>query len=171
MAIAHLFGLTATHPFTNWRRIMLAHPSVAHALLISSFQEAGGYKSSLRDWKASEGRSLTGGIRIKGAGYKPPEEWQINAVVTRTMVALFEVLLATQNGAAVPLSLVDEFEKTTYISPYMNVPAWLTGSPVTGALGYPEGYAAYNVWVDVDQGYKTMLTSDRYLLQFTALQA
>jgi hypothetical protein len=171
MPIAHLFGLTPTHPFATWRRVTLAHPAVAHSLLISVFPGAEGYKSSLRDWQTSDGRSLTGGVRVKGAGYKPPEEWQISATVTRTMIQLFEILLATQNSTAAPVTLVDEFERTTYIAGATREPAWLAGYPVTSALGYPEGYAAYNVWLDVDADYKTFLTPDRYLLQFQALQA
>lgn len=169
--IAHLQGLTSTNPYTAFKRVTLAHPSAAHSLLLSGFQEAGGYQSSLRDWKVSGGRSLTGGVRVTGAGYKPPEQWQLNAVANKRMVSLFEVLLALQNSTSTPVSLVDEFEKAIYVAGAMNLPAWLAGYPVTGDLGYPEGFAAYNVWLDVDEGYKTFLGADRYLLQFQALQA
>lgn len=171
MSIAHLFGLTTTHPFTTWRRVTLAHPSIAHSLLITAFPSSEGYKSSLRDFKTSEGRSLTGGVRVTGAGYRPPQQWQISAVVSRQMITLFEALLATQNSSSIPPTLVDEFEQAIHVVGATNEPAWLTGYPVTNTLGYPEGFAAYNVWLDVDADYKTFQSSDRYLLQFQALQA
>jgi hypothetical protein len=170
MAIAHLHGLTLTDPFTNWRRVTLAHPAVPHSLLIALFQGEQSYKSTLRNWKSSDGRSLTGSIKIQGGHYKPPEEWQIAGIFSKTMKDLFEALLAVQNSTAIPISLVDQFEPTIYVAGSMNEPSWLSGFPITGEAGYPEGFAAYNVWLDVDANYKTFLAINRYLVQFSAQQ-
>jgi hypothetical protein len=170
MAIAHFHGLTPTDPFTRWRRVTLAHPAVPHSLVIAAFQGVQSYQSTLRDWKASDGRSLTGSIRIQGGHYKPPEEWQLAGIFTKTMKDLFEALLAVQNSTATPVSLIDQFEPAIYVTGSMNEPNWLSGYPITGELGYPEGFAAYNVWLNVDANYKTFLSSDRYLVQFSAQQ-
>lgn len=171
MAIAGVDFYSPTNPVTAFKRIVLAHASVADSLVIHSFPDpTNGYQSSLSGWRKTDGRSLTGALKVQGAGYAPPPEWQISCNATPTMVNVFTAILRAQKYTSIPVSLSDYFEKIEYIAGQMNVPSWLSGYPVTNARGLPEGYAAYNVVLDVDRSYKTIRSNSRILLQFSALQ-
>lgn len=171
MAIAGVDFYGSTNPVTAMRWVQLSHPSVVDSVLIHAFPDpANGYQSSLSGWRKSDGRSLTGSLKVQGAGYAPPQEWQINAYATPTMVNVFSALLRAQKYTSTPVTLADKWEKIEYISGQMDVPSWLSGYPVTNARGLPEGYAAYNVVLDVDRNYKQWQTTTWLLLQFSALQ-
>jgi hypothetical protein len=132
MAFCHLFGLTTVNPFTAMKYVVLAHSSAPHSLLLGAWPDEKGYQSTLSDWKSTDGRSLSGSLRVQGGSYKPPERWELNAIANKRMVTLFNVLLGLQNVSAVPLSLTDKAEQAVYLAGAMNVPAWLPGYPVTG---------------------------------------
>lgn len=171
MAIAGVNFYSATNPVTAFRRVEITHPAVVDRVLIHSFPDPlVGYKSSLQGWLRTDGRSLSGGLRLQGAGYAPPSDWQISCNATPVMVGVFGQILRAQNDTSTAASLLDYFEKIEYIPGQMAAPTWL-GTPSTNARGYLEGYAAYNVVIDVDRDYKTLRSADRYLLQFSALQA
>jgi hypothetical protein len=171
MAIAGVDFYQSTNPVTAQKQIRLAHPSVVDSLVIHSFPDPNdGYKSSLSGWRKADGRSLTGALKVQGAGYAPPPTWQISANVTPTMVNIFTAILRAQKYTSIPVSLVDMFEKIEYIAGQMDEPAWISGYPETGPRGLPTGFAAYNVVLDVDTSYKTSRSNNRFLLQFSALQ-
>lgn len=170
MAIVSLFGLTSTNPLVHFRRVTLAHPSVAHSLLLASFPGDSGYRSTLRSFKASDGRSLTGSIRLQGGGFKPPNEWEISAIGNKPMRDLLEILLLTQQTSTTPISLIDEYERALFLDGASNPINWLSGYPVTGPLGYPEGFAAYNVHLDVGSDWWEYRGGGRFALQFSAVE-
>lgn len=170
MMYAHLHGLSPTDPFVNWRRLILTRPEIEHILVLAAWADDRGYRSTLQGWKATDGRSLTGGLRIKGVSYKPPEEWEITTIVTATQMTLFNILLATQNVTGEPISLLDLFEPALYVPDLMREPVWMPGQPTINELGYQQGFAAYQARIDVDSGYDSRYGPDRYLLQFSAKQ-
>jgi hypothetical protein len=171
MAIAGVDFFGSINPVTAFKQIQLAHPSVADSLVIHSFPDPNdGYKSSLSGWRKADGRSLTGALKVQGAGYAPPSTWQISANVTPVMITIFTALLKAQKYYSTPVALADLFERIEYIAGQMDEPNWLPGFPITGPRGLPTGYASYNVVLDVDTNYKTSRSNNRFLLQFSALQ-
>lgn len=170
MAIATFFGLQATNPYTDTKLIQLAHPTVPHSLILAEFGEDG-YQSNLQDWAKTDGRSLTGALNVNGQNFKPTYQIQASCTVVEVQLQLLEVLVLAQVSTGVPISLVDRYQKVTLLPGALSSPNWINGSPVTGSLGYLEGYAAYNVWVDLDDNYRKDQGGGWFLAQFVAKSA
>lgn len=171
MSICHLYGLSSTSPFTKWRSLSLSHPDVAHTLELTAFQGAEGYRSTLTGWTVSNGRSQAGSLRIQGYRFPPPYKASVSAIVSGLQGELFRQFLAAQELGTDPITLSDRIGKLVHIAGVMTTPTWLSGSPSTNEAGQTVGYAAFNVLLDVDEAYLSQAGSDRFLLQFTAIQS
>jgi hypothetical protein len=168
--LCHLWGLTSDNPFPAYKSVTLAHPDLPHALLITGWQDEQGYRSTLQNLSATNGRSLTGALRVTGGGYLPPHRWQFSMFGSALMQELFELLLRVQAASPTPIGLSDRVTRVPYLSAVMPTPAWLPGSPTPSLLGHSAGFTAWNCQVTVDEQYAIQVAPDRYLLQFQAEQ-
>ena len=164
-------GLTTLEPNTSTGRIVLSHPSVAHSLVLFLVPDESGYQPTIDGWQAADGRSLTGGIRVKGRYQNPVEELQCSFLVSESQVQLFEWLKRTQDNTTTAITCQDWIHKVTQI-PGQTAPTWLAGWPQTNPLnGLPQGYQSFSCWVDTDRGYKTPQVGNLYwLLQMQLLR-
>jgi hypothetical protein len=132
-------GTSLINPYPiEHKHIILAHPLVPDALILAQFQSEP-YNRSLVGFPASDGRSRTGGIRVKGDRYAPQPEWDFNLSCKTPQLYLFEQLLYTQSLSVIPITFTDNFA----------------------------GTGAATVFVDVDGRYSTPATTiDLWKLQF-----
>jgi hypothetical protein len=129
-----------------------------------------GFAPDLDGYQTADGRSSRGAIRIAGGYQAPIEQITCTYYATPEMVRLFDWLKRVQDSSDIPITLQDWTQKITQI-PGQAAPSWLPGSPVTGSLGIPEGYQAFVVWIDTDQGYKPYSSGNCLsVLQFQALR-
>jgi len=150
------------------RYLLLSHPLSSHAVALTEFGESG-FERTLTGFLGSDGRTISGAIKIIGGGYLPKQQWQIKeCIVNNTQLKLFESLLALQSSSKIGMVLWDSWDLYQLIPNSTIPPTWLSGSPVTNELGYSEGYTAWNVFVDVDEGFKKFIGNKRNLLQFVA---
>jgi hypothetical protein len=163
-------GVEATDVWTNLGRVILAHPSVSHALVLFCVQSEDGYQPAVDGWQVSGGRSITGGVRIAG-GYRPPrEELQCSFLCSCEQVQLFDWLKRAQDNSSNPITVQDWVQKVVQ-PPGAPPPNWLPGWPVSNSIGIAEGFQSFNAWVDTDRGYKTPVSGTQWWsLQFQAMR-
>jgi hypothetical protein len=139
MSYVSWVGTTPTNPYPiAQKHIILAHPLVPDALILAQFQ-TDPYSRSLVGFPASDGRSRSGGIRVKGDRYPAQPEWEFNLSCKTPQLNLFEALLSVQSTSPVPVTFTDNFS----------------------------GTGAATVWIDVDGRYATPATTiDLWKLQF-----
>jgi hypothetical protein len=139
MSFIHWKGTTATNPYpVEVKHIILAHPVSPDALILAEFQ-TDPFNRSRVGFAASDGRSRTGGIRVKGDRFTAPPEWDFNLMCKSPQLALFEALLDVQSTSPIPITFTDNFAMT----------------------------GAQTVWVDVDARYASPATTiDLWKLQF-----
>jgi hypothetical protein len=118
--------------------LTLTAATVADTLVLAEFQDSP-YSLNREGFSTSDGRSLTGSIRVKNNAYIPPHKWHLAFIINRTQANLFETILLAQK-AGQQIVLFDRF-----------------GTDMTTS-----------VWVDVDDRYLTEQAPDWLLLQFTA---
>lgn len=124
--------------------LLLSTATIPDTLVLAEFSEEP-YQRRTEGLDRSDGRSLTGSLRIKG-NIAPPT-WRIdcNFVITKEQLLLFEQILIAQKAAEM-ITIADYFAET----------------PQTGPC-----------WVDVDARYATRWAyypELEYLLQFVALE-
>jgi len=85
---------------------ILSHPLSADALVLSQF-DSDPYKRALEGFAQSDGRSLTGSLKIKGGSYAAVAEWSFNLLIKPPQLVLFESLLNLQKQG--PITLQDSF--------------------------------------------------------------
>jgi hypothetical protein len=127
-------------PGVGTAHIVLAAAGVVDTLLLMEFQGDNPREVVREGYDKSDGRSLTGSIKVKGNQYNPTKIWHCAFVVNRTQINLFESMLAAQRGGG-QVALTDNWEGV--------------------------GVAA-NVYLDVDDRYATSISAAWYLLQFVA---
>ena len=135
-------GITLGDPYFGGTHLylVLAHPAVADALVLGQFQSQP-YQRNLVGLNKSDGRSLTGNLKITGPRYAPSPKWEINVICKPPQIELFEQLLEAQRITDQAISLVDRF----------------------GAND------ASNIWIDVDDRYRTEVAGCQWWqLQFSA---
>jgi hypothetical protein len=139
MSFIHWKGTTATNPYPiAVKHIILAHPLSPDALILSEFQ-SDPYNRSRVGFPASDGRSRSGSIRVKGERYTAPPQWDFNLMAKTPQLALFEALLDMQSTSPIPITFTDNFANS----------------------------GLHTVWVDVDQQYASPATTiDLWKLQF-----
>lgn len=139
MSFVHWKGLTTANPYpVEVKHIILAHPLVNDALILAEFQ-TDPFNRSRVGFAASDGRSRTGGIRVKGDRYTAPPEWNFNLMAKTQQLNLFEVLLDIQATSPIPITFTDNFAMS----------------------------GAHTVWIDVDSQYASPATTiDLWKLQF-----
>jgi hypothetical protein len=121
--------------------LILSHAAVADSLLLSEYDDRP-YEYYPIGWTKSAGRSLLGAIRLNGNNWKK-DVWECNFHTTQAQADLFDSLLQAQQDNT-PISIADR---------------WKTAPIVR------------QIWVDVDQRYKTAVaTNEWYRLQFQALE-
>jgi hypothetical protein len=158
---------TATYDSSKY--IILSHPNTAHGLILSEFGQSG-YSSTLGGYKNSNGETILGNLIINGGYRKPAERWEVSeCVINQNQEKLFDLLLGLQHATKIPISLTDCFTKYQYVPTIKNLPTWY-GTPVNNVLGYLEGFTSWNVFIDVDEQYLSILPSNRLNLQFSAKQ-
>jgi hypothetical protein len=108
-------------------------------LTLEEFVSDEPYQFYREGWDVSDGRSITGSIRIKGNAYTPKRRWEFGYKVPRGEIDLFESIYATQHSQLVALT-------DGYAAP-----------PITVI-----------VVLDIDGKYATRLAGDWWLLQFSA---
>jgi hypothetical protein len=118
--------------------LTLSVSAIADTLVLAEFQDSP-YNLVREGFDASDNRSLTGSIRVKGNTYTPPHKWHLAFIVNRIQASLFETMLLAQK-AGQQIVLFDRFGASTMT----------------------------NVWIDVDDRYLTEQAPDWLLLQFTA---
>lgn len=102
-------GSTSLFPYAEDQGcVILSHPSIVDALVLSQFQ-SDPYQRSLEGFAKSDGRSLTGSLIVKGGSYTPVSEWQFNLLVKSPQLLLFESLLNVQRQG--PITLQDRFTR------------------------------------------------------------
>jgi len=100
-------GSTLIYPYPlNQAAALLSHPSIADTLVLAQF-DSDPYKRALEGFAQSDGRSLTGGLKIKGGSYAPVSEWNFNLLIKPPQLVLFESLLNLQKQG--PITLQDSF--------------------------------------------------------------
>lgn len=137
-------GTFASNPLAGGSTLylLLASAGVADTLVLSEFLDAP-YEVRKEGFDRSDGRSLTGSLRIKGSNYPTTRRWDCNYVVNQAQLDLFEQILSAQK-AEQPVTISDYF-----------APAPLVAS----------------CWIDTDSRYATAWGYDaaqqpEYLLQF-----
>ncbi len=132
-------GAFATNPITSEQGcVLISCAGIPNTLVLSEFATDQPYENLFEGFTRSDGRSLTGSLRLKGNNYPPTRIWALNFVVSAAQLELFRSILAIQRLQQV--SIEDRWE-----------------SPVTTA----------SVWLDADGRYATKRAGD-WLLQFTA---
>jgi len=100
-------GSTLIYPYPlNQAAALLSHPSIADTLVLAQF-DSDPYKRALEGFAQSDGRSLTGSLKIKGGSYAPVSEWNFNLLIKPPQLVLFESLLNLQKQG--PITLQDSF--------------------------------------------------------------
>ncbi len=123
--------------------IQLSHPDLNDSLLLAECDEKP-YERNIEGWTQSNGRSLSGLLRLKGNNYRT-NFWQCNFLVTALQVDLFNQLLVTQEYSPVRVQFTDR---------------WVNG------MDYTTG-----AWLDVDRQYLSVVAANSWWrLQFTALE-
>jgi hypothetical protein len=118
--------------------LLLSVAGIGDSLMLSEFLDSP--CNLVREgFDASDSRSLTGSIRVKGNAYTPPHKWHLVFIVNRAQASLFEAMLLAQKSGQ-QIALFDRFGAGT----------------------------TTNVWIDVDDRYLTEQAPDWLLLQFTA---
>lgn len=132
-------GIVAANPHagTQTYHLLLAIASLTDTLILSEFGD-NPYQYWREGYPKSEGRSMTGGIRITGS-HPPKRRWDLAFHATDAMAALFEGILGAQSPTQ-PTTMVD---------------AW-------SAPGN------YSVWLDVADKWRTPIGAGIHLLQFSA---
>jgi hypothetical protein len=137
-------GTFATNPLAGGAALylLLAATGVADILVLSEFVDAP-YELRREGFDRSEGRSLTGSLRIKGNSYPTTRRWDCNYVVNQAQLDLFEQILSAQK-AEQQVAISDHFAPVPVVTP---------------------------CWVDIDGRYATGWGYDEaglpeYLLQF-----
>jgi hypothetical protein len=132
-------GAFATNPITAEQGcVLIACTGIANTLVLSEFATDQPYETLFEAFTRSDGRGLTGSLRLKGNNYPPTRIWVLNFVVSAAQLELFRSILATQRLQQVLIE--DRWELPVSIAP---------------------------VWIDVDGRYATKRYGD-WLLQFTA---
>jgi hypothetical protein len=144
MSFVHFNGTTATNTTpTTTANLILGHSTVPDYLVLAEFLSGDPYQRGLEGMPQSDGRSLTGVVRVGGGGHTPKRRWDCTFAVKIPQLDLFNQLIATQSSSALAIVLQDNFV----------------------------GTAQYPVWLDVGPQYATTAQSlDWWILQFTALQ-
>lgn len=123
--------------------IILGHPSLANALLLSQHDEKP-YEHYPTGWTQADGRSLQGSLRLKGNNWKK-DVWECNFHATPPQVDLFAQLLQAQQDDILPVTLIDR---------------WVDGLVITKS-----------VWMQVDRQYLTLVAANSWFrLQFQLLE-
>jgi hypothetical protein len=132
-------GTFATNPITAEQScVLISCTGIPDTLVLSEFATDQPYESLFEGFTRSDGRGLTGSLRLKGNNYPPTRIWALNFVVSAAQLELFRSILAAQRSQQV--SIEDRWEL-----PVVNAP----------------------VWLDIDGRYVTKRATD-WLLQFTA---
>jgi hypothetical protein len=168
--VSYLENLTTTDNYTDSKRVIITHPNVTHQLLLTEFGD-GVYNPDWENFTSTDGRSISGGLKLIGGSYPPPKRIQVSVTINELQLSLFDEIKIKQDYLKTPCTIQDKFKPITYIAGAMNAPTWLSGSPTTNAIGQSVGYAAFLVWVDTDSNYAQDLGSGMYRLQFTAKQS
>lgn len=120
--------------------IELSHPLLSDRLILAELDNKP-YENYREGQTRSDGRSLKGSLRLKGDNWKK-DIWECNFLATRPQVALFELLLQTQQDSTFQISLTDR---------------WFDGLEV-----------ASDVWIDVDRNYLSLVALNQWFrLQFS----
>jgi hypothetical protein len=138
-------GSQATNQYLSppTSHLILSHPSIVDQLLLAECDEKP-YENYRTGQTQGDGRSLLGGIRLKGDNWKK-DVWECNFFAVAAQVALFEQLVQAQQDNVATVTLVDR---------------WVTGIVV-----------AKLVWLQVDRQYLTVVaTGSWYRLQFQAVE-
>ncbi len=168
--ITYLGGLeTDLSTYADSKFIMLSIAGFGHSLVLSEF-DSEGFKSTITGFISSDGRTVTGALKTFKNNQKPQEQWEIGQCVINTLQKdAFLAILNIRNYNQIPVTLTDVFNQYQYIAGVNTLPTWY-GSTSTNALGYTKGFSSWNVHIDVDAAFLTELGSDRFNLQFRALQ-
>jgi hypothetical protein len=163
-------GLTATDEYANTGRIILSHPSAAHALILAEVVDESGYGPSTQGFKTANGRTPRGQITINGGGFsRLAQDINCSFLAKPWQVQYFEVLKGLQDSTTTPITVSNYIEKVVAIAGAAT-PNWLPGFPTTGEIGIDEGYAAFTAFVNTDAAYKSTNQGTNYwLLQFQLL--
>lgn len=137
-------GAFATNPLAGGSTLylLLAAVGVADTLVLSEFVD-NPYELRKEGFDRSDGRSLTGSLRIKGNNFVVTRRWDCNFVINQAQLDLFDQILTAQK-AEQPVTISDYFAPVPVVAP---------------------------CWVDIDGRYATAWGFDgaelpEYLLQF-----
>lgn len=170
--VSYLENLQSVDNFTDTKRIIVSHPTVTHSLLLTEFaSDNATYTNNFENFLTTDGRTIKGGLKLVGGTYNPPARVVVSCTITELQLSLFNQLKRVQDNSKVPCTIQDKFKMITYIPSVMSAPTWLSGYPITNEIGQSIGYAAFLVWIDIDQNYAIDRGANTYTLQFTARQS
>ena len=164
MSIATHTGLLNVPSFPAGQYLNLAIAGIPHTLELLAITD---YRRGFSNTQRSDGRSALGRLKIIGGGYDPPLYWTISTEVRQYQVELFEAMLLRQNQHLGIFALGDRVKPATAGS---NAIAWQSGSPATNAAGIQTGYGSWNVFIDVDEQYRSKIGGGWELLQIQAYE-
>jgi hypothetical protein len=163
MAFVGLDFAEIVNPITTFRHVLISHPSVPDVLVLHVMEDPNGYQNDYLGFNKSDGRTLTGRLKVNGSSYFPKPQWNLGYYCNDRMLSLFIELLRFQRIS--PVSFVDNFEKVEFIPGQMHLPVWY-GSPTVNTTGRTEGYVLYHAMIDVDANFKTHKRPGRIFIQF-----
>jgi hypothetical protein len=138
------FQASLTDPVpANQSAILISATFLPDTLVLMDFLE-NPYSRYREGYDASDGRSLTGNIKIKGNDYTAKRHWQLAFLANAAQVDLFEQFLINQSATQVTIN-----------------DKWGQG------LADPKPALQSACWLDVDARYLTRYGSN-WILQFSA---
>ena len=143
-------GSTLLNPYTETgnckghANIILAHPTVPNALVLTATQGSG-YDRVTQGILKSSGRSITGSIILNFESYLK-DKASCNFIATMDMLQVFESLISVQQSSQIAVTVIDSWVKNYF--------------------------KTYNAFIDLpDEKWKTVLGNKwMHLIQFNLLE-
>jgi len=108
----------------------------------------------------SDRRSSYGGLVVQGDNRRDAQTYTLSSDCNYYQKEQLRVIKLRQDKSFLttpqPVTIEDRFNKVTYDSSTMAAPTWLSGFPVTGLLGFPEGCIAYSAFLEFGDGWATI---------------
>lgn len=161
-----LEGVKTNNPY-NSPTVIFAHPNSNNALILAEF-DTYSWNPNWEGFLKASNRTAQGSLILNGDSSIKPfmNTFNVDCIVNQIQLDCFNELLFFQNYTKVPVTIQDTIKRIQFIgSTYMATPNWLSGYPTTNEIGYSVGFAAFNVWINVDPNYATQIGPDMYKLQ------
>jgi hypothetical protein len=143
MAFITFDGSSGTNKYLSplSSHLILSHPTLTDTLLLAEHDDKP-YEYYPTGQTTADGRSLLGGIRLKGNNWLK-DLWECNFHCTIAQAVLFNTLITAQQNNTSTILLTDNWQSTPVIK---------------------------QIWLNVDRQYLTQVGSDWRRLQFQLLE-